>query len=128
MKNLLPVTYLASYVLSLLGNSIAGIALPLIVLQTTGSAIGAGAVGAATAIPAVLAGLFMGVVIDRINRRTSSVITDLISAAAIAALPLVDMASGLNVGWFTDHLDGSSGPRSVRSGGAARTMRYRGAL
>ena len=63
--NLLPVTYLASHVLSLLGNSIAGIALPLIVLSTTDSALGAGTVAAATAIPAVLAGLFMGVVIDR---------------------------------------------------------------
>ncbi len=73
---------------------------PLIVLQITGSALGAGSVAAATAIPAVLAGLFMGVVIDRINRRTSSVITDLISTAAIAALPIVDMVSGLNLGWF----------------------------
>ncbi|MBF4460030.1 MFS transporter [Pseudoclavibacter sp. VKM Ac-2867] len=98
--NFLPVTYLASHVLSLLGNSIAGIALPLIVLSTTGSALGAGTVAAATAIPAVLAGLFMGVVIDRINRRTSSVVTDLISAASIAALPIIDLASGLNLGWF----------------------------
>ncbi|PPF77147.1 MFS transporter [Pseudoclavibacter sp. Z016] len=98
--NLLPVTYLASHVLSLLGNSIAGIALPLIVLSTTGSALGAGTVAAATAIPAVLAGLFMGVVIDRINRRTSSVVTDLISAASIAALPIIDLVSGLNLGWF----------------------------
>lgn len=98
--NLLPVTYLASHVLSLLGNSIAGIALPLIVLSTTGSTLGAGTVAAATAIPAVLAGLFMGVIIDRINRRTSSVVTDLISAASIAALPIVDLVSGLNLGWF----------------------------
>lgn len=98
--NFLPVTYLASHVLSLLGNSIAGIALPLIVLSTTGSALGAGTVAAATAIPAVLAGLFMGVVIDRINRRTSSVVTDLISATSIAALPIVDLVSGLNLGWF----------------------------
>ncbi|PPF45975.1 MFS transporter [Pseudoclavibacter sp. AY1F1] len=98
--NLLPVTYLTSHVLSLLGNSIAGIALPLIVLSTTGSALGAGTVAAATAIPAVLAGLFMGVVIDRINRRTSSVVTDLISAASIAALPIIDLVSGLNLGWF----------------------------
>ncbi|EED6098059.1 MFS transporter, partial [Salmonella enterica subsp. enterica serovar Typhimurium] len=51
---LVPVAYLASYLLSLLGNSIAGVALPLIVLQVTGSALGAGAVAAATAIPAVL--------------------------------------------------------------------------
>lgn len=98
--NFLPVTYLASHVLSLLGNSIAGIALPLIVLSTTGSALGAGTVAAATAIPAVLAGLFMGVVIDRINRRTASVVTDLISAASIAALPIIDLLSGLNLGWF----------------------------
>ncbi|MFW2513471.1 hypothetical protein ACNI3K_06805 [Demequina sp. SO4-13] len=45
---LLPATYLASYTLSALGNSIA-------------------AVG-----PAVLAGTCMGVVIDRINRRSFS--------------------------------------------------------
>ncbi|MGI5190108.1 MFS transporter [Promicromonospora sp. CA-289599] len=96
----IPVAYLSSYLLSLLGNSIAGVALPLIVLQTTGSALGTGAVAAATAIPAVLAGLAMGVVIDRINRRTSSVVTDLVSAASVAALPVVDMVSGLNLGWF----------------------------
>ncbi|QEW03040.1 MFS transporter [Microbacterium lushaniae] len=97
---LIPFAYLASYLLSLLGNSIAGVALPLIVLQVTGSALGAGAVAAATAVPAVLAGLLMGVVIDRINRRTSSVLTDLVSAAAVAALPLIDMLSGLSLGWF----------------------------
>lgn len=98
--NHIPVVYLGSYFLSLLGNSIASIALPLIVLQTTGSVLGAGAVAAASAIPAVLAGLFMGVVIDRINRITSSVVTDLISAGAIAALPLVDLVTGLSIGWF----------------------------
>ena len=97
---LVPIAYLSSYVLSVLGNSIAAIALPLIVLQTTGSVLGAGAVAAATAVPAVLAGLLMGVVIDRINRRTSSVVTDLVSAAAIAALPLIDLFSELNLGWF----------------------------
>ena len=88
---LVPVAYLVSYLLSLLGNAIAGIALPLIVLQTTGSALGAATVAAATAVPAVLAGLFMGVVIDRVNRRTSSVLTDLISAVSVAALPVVSL-------------------------------------
>lgn len=96
----LPVAYLASYTLSALGNSIAGIVLPLVVLQTTGSALAAGTVAAATIVPAVVAGLFMGVVIDRINRRTSSILTDVISAAAMAALPIVDMITGLTVGWF----------------------------
>src|SRR5690606_38636321 len=32
--------------------------------------------------------------------RTSSVVTDLVSAAAVAALPLIDMLSGLSLGWF----------------------------
>lgn len=95
-----PVVYLASYALSLLGNSIAGVALPLIVLQTTGSVLSAGILAAATAVPAFCAGLGMGIVIDRINRRTSSVVTDLISAASVAALPVIDLVTGLNLGWF----------------------------
>jgi MFS family permease len=94
------VAYLASYLLSLLGNSLAAIALPLLMLQVTGSALGAGTVAAATAIPALLAGLFMGVVIDRINRLTSSVLTDVISALSIAALPLIDLLTDLSLGWF----------------------------
>jgi MFS family permease len=100
VMRVIPVAYLASYLLSLLGNSIAMVALPLIVLQVTGSVLGAGAVAAATAIPAVLAGLLAGVVIDRVNRRTSSLVTDIISAAAVGALPLVDLISGLDLGWF----------------------------
>ncbi|MEV0728817.1 MFS transporter [Polymorphospora sp. NPDC050346] len=94
------VTFLASDFLSLFGNAIAGVALPLIVLQTTGSVLGAGIVAAATAIPAMLGGLLTGVVIDRINRRTASIATDLISAGAVAALPVVDLLVGLELGWF----------------------------
>ncbi|SEE78561.1 MFS transporter [Ruania alba] len=93
-------TYFASYVFSLLGNSIASIAIPLVVLQSTGSVLGAGTVAAATAVPAFLAGIFMGVVIDRINRRTSSVVTDLVSAASVAALPFIDLFTDLTVGIF----------------------------
>lgn len=92
--------YLASYVLSMLGNSIAGVVLPLLVLQTTGSVLATGAVAVASALPAAVAGLVMGVVIDRINRRTAAVLTDVISALSIAALPLVDATVGLALGWF----------------------------
>jgi MFS family permease len=95
-----PVLYLASYALSLLGNSIAAVVFPLIVLQMTGSLLSTGVLVAATAVPAFLAGLFAGVVIDRINRRTSSIVSDLISAASIAALPIVDLITGLDLGWF----------------------------
>lgn len=92
--------YLASHLLSLLGNGIAAVALPLIVLQSTGSPLGMSALAASSAVPSLLVGLLGGVVIDRINRRTASVVSDVISAASIAALPLVDMVWGLNLGWF----------------------------
>ena len=92
--------YFASHVLSLLGNGIASVALPLIVLQTTGSPLGMSALATATAVPSVVVGLLSGVIIDRINRRTASVVSDIISAAAIAALPLVDMLWGLDLVWF----------------------------
>lgn len=92
--------YLGSHGLSLLGNSIAGIALPLILLQATGSILSAGFLAVATAVPAFLAGLFTGVLIDRINRRTASIAADLISAVSLAALPVVDVLTGLDLGWF----------------------------
>lgn len=92
--------YLTSYAFSSLSNSVAAVVLPLVVLATTGSALDAGIVAAATAGPAVLAGLLMGGLIDRFNRRTMSIVTDLISAAAIAALPIVDLVTGLSLWWF----------------------------
>ncbi|EOM77396.1 MFS transporter [Rhodococcus rhodnii] len=92
--------YLTSFGTSLLGNSITAIALPLLVLFTTGSPLGAGAVAIAAAVPAAVAGLLMGSLVDRINRRTAAVLSDLISAAALLILPIVDLTVGLNLGWF----------------------------
>lgn len=92
--------YLASFTASLLGNSITAIALPLVVLFTTGSPLGAGIVAIATAVPAALAGLLMGTLIDRINRRTIAILADVISAAALVILPIVHLTIGLNLGWF----------------------------
>ncbi|WP_147918136.1 MFS transporter [Ruania zhangjianzhongii] len=94
------VFYLASFGTSLLGNSITAIALPLLVLFTTGSPLGAGAVAVAAAVPSAVAGLLMGSLIDRINRRTAAILSDVISAAALLILPLIDLTVGLNLGWF----------------------------
>ena len=92
--------YLVSYFLSVLANSVAAIALPLVILTTTGSVLGAGTVAAATAVPALLAGLLMGVVIDRTNRRSISIFTDVVSAVAVAALPFLDLFTDLTIGIF----------------------------
>ena len=98
--SLVAAAYLGSHFLSLFGNGIAAVALPLIVLQTTGSPLSVGAVSAATAVPALLVGLTAGIVLDRLNRRTCSVLADIVSAVAVAAIPLVDVFWGLNMGWF----------------------------
>ncbi|GEK79677.1 MFS transporter [Agrococcus baldri] len=98
--HLVAFAYLGSHFLSLLGNGIAAVALPLIVLQITGSPLSMGIISASTAVPAVLIGLLAGFVLDRWNRRNISVASDLISAAAVAALPVVDMLWGLELWWF----------------------------
>ncbi|MGO1165813.1 MAG: MFS transporter [Janibacter sp.] len=94
------VFYLAAFGTSLLGNSITAIALPLLVLFTTGSPGGAGAVAVAAAVPSALAGLLMGSLVDRVNRRTAAILSDVISAVALVILPVVDLTIGLSLGWF----------------------------
>lgn len=92
--------YLASVATALLGNSITAIALPLVVLFTTGSPGGAGIVAVAAAVPAAFAGLLMGAFVDRFNRRTIAILSDVISAVALLILPIVHLTIGLNLGWF----------------------------
>ncbi|MDL5158843.1 MFS transporter [Actinomycetospora termitidis] len=99
----MPVTalaFLASHFLSLLGNGIAAVALPLIVLQITGSPASVGLVSTATAGPALLVGLGAGLVLDRVNRRTCSVASDVISAGAVVAIPVVELVHGLDLAWL----------------------------
>ncbi|MET0161111.1 MAG: MFS transporter [Microbacteriaceae bacterium] len=93
-------TYLASSTLSALGNAIAAVALPLLLLAATGSALGAGVLAVATAVPSVLAGVLGGALVDRMDRRLASAIADVVSAMALLALPIVDAIAGLELGWF----------------------------
>jgi MFS family permease len=92
--------YLLSDALSLLGNAVAAVALPWLVLVRTGDAAAAGVIAAAAAVPMLLAAVAGGVVIDRFGRRRTSVAADLASAAAVAAVPLVDATLGLTIGAF----------------------------
>ncbi|WP_417144490.1 MFS transporter [Raoultibacter massiliensis] len=94
------IRFLIASALSLLGNSVAGIALPLILLATTGDPLAAGTLALACAVPQVLAGVLGGAVLDRLNRRNVSIVSDIVSALCVAALPLIDMTVGLSFGWF----------------------------
>ena len=74
--------------------------LPLVLLAKTGDALAAGTLAIVRALPQILAGLLGGALLDRFNRRDLSVLSDLVSAASIAALPLIDATVGLSFGWF----------------------------
>ncbi|MFI1939464.1 MFS transporter [Streptomyces purpureus] len=92
--------YLISHGLSLLGNTVAAIALPWLVLLRTGDAAAVGLVAAASALPMLVSAVAGGVLIDRVGRRRLSVGADLASAACVAALPVVDGLLGLTLAWF----------------------------
>lgn len=92
--------YLLSGALSLLGNAVAAIALPWLILVRTGDAATAGLVAAASAAPLLVAALAGGALVDRFGRRRTSIVADAASAACVAALPLVDAAWGLTVTAF----------------------------
>lgn len=82
--------------LSLTGNVMASIALPWFVLQTTGSAVQTGLTGMAAFLPAFLAGIFGGVLVDRLGGRRMSVISDIASGLAIFAIPVLYQTIGLS--------------------------------
>lgn len=92
--------YQASNALSVLGNSIAAVVLPLLVLQTTGSVMSAGILALATGVPQFLAAVFGGVVLDRVNRQTVAVAGDVLSALAIAGIGLLNEVDGISLSWY----------------------------
>jgi MFS family permease len=79
--------------LSALGGAVAQLAVPLLVLTLTGSAVRAGAVGTAAQVAGLAARLPAGVLADRLNRRTMMLICDAIRLVAFAALA-VAVAAG----------------------------------
>lgn len=92
--------YLISDALSLLGNSIAGVVLPLVLLARTGDVLAAGSLALICAVPQFIFGILGGALLDRANRKVACVISDLISALSVALLPIVDTVWGLSFGWF----------------------------
>jgi MFS family permease len=90
----------AATALSATANGIASVVLPWLVLERTGSAAATGLVAALTALPMFFASFLSGTVVDRVGRRPTSVASDLLSAASVAALPVVDLVVGLDLWWI----------------------------
>lgn len=86
---------LTANAISISGNSLTLIGVPWFVLQTTGSPGKAGLVAMCATAPVVVSALVGGPVIDRVGRRRVSVLSDLVCALAIAAIPLLHHAGRL---------------------------------
>jgi len=93
---LLEVTNLLSGV----ANGVVTIAIPWLVLDRTGSVAAAGAVAAISALPGLLAAPLAGWAVDHFGRRIVSVISDVLSAISVAAIPIVAMATALTLPWI----------------------------
>ncbi|MEU2267859.1 MFS transporter [Streptomyces olindensis] len=75
--------------LSVLGDSFALIALPLLVLQSTGSVARMGLLTAVGGAAAVVAAVFAGAVVDRVDRRRLLIACDLVRMVLYGVIPLV---------------------------------------
>jgi MFS family permease len=87
----------AADVVSLSGNAVAQLAIPWYVLVTTGSAALTGLAVFFAFLPVVISGFFGGVIVDRIGFRRTSVIADLASSAAVAAIPALHATVGIEL-------------------------------
>jgi MFS family permease len=87
----------AADAISLSGNAVSQLAIPWYVLITTGSPALTGLAVFFNFLPVVLAGFFGGVVVDRIGFRRTSVIADVASAGAVAAIPVLEMTGGIQL-------------------------------
>jgi len=74
--------------LSVLGDSFASIAIPLLVLQATGSVAQMGLVTATMSVGQIVAGIFAGPIADRIDRRKLLIFCDALRFLLYALIPL----------------------------------------
>lgn len=84
-------------VLSTTGTRFSAIAIPWLVLTTTGSAVLTGLVGFAEMLPYVVAKALGGPLIDRIGSRRISIWCDLLSTMAVCLVPLLFWAGLLSI-------------------------------
>lgn len=78
------------------GNGITIVAFPWLVLQRNGSALDASIVAMAGTLPLLVATLIAGAAVDYLGRRRVSMISDLLSALSVAAVPVLALIFGVD--------------------------------
>ena len=75
--------------ISTIGDSLVDIAAAILVYRLTGSALSVGLVLMATAAPALVVGLFAGVIVDRYDRKRIMVVCDMLRGIFVLTIPLL---------------------------------------
>jgi MFS family permease len=73
------------------GHMMTAVAVPWLILETTGSPAQVGLAGAAIAIGAVVPAFFGGPLVDRLGLRRISVGADIVCAATVASIPILQL-------------------------------------
>lgn len=91
------IALITSYTVSVAGTSMSAIAIPWLVLTTTGSAAKTGLVAFAETAAYVAAQMLAGPIVDRVGLRRSFVVGDIAAAVAMGAIPLIYAVGGLTL-------------------------------
>lgn len=86
--------------ISLIGSQMTGVALPWLVLATTGSPAQAGLVGFVQTAARLLVGFGAGILVDWYGYRVISVVSDLGSAATLGSIAVLSARDALPFGWL----------------------------
>ena len=90
----------AGTLLTGIGNGVALVVLPWLVLDLTGSAAAAGAVASAQLVPLLVASLFSGTIVDMVGRRRTALVADVLSGVSVAVIPLLAAFDRLDLVWL----------------------------
>ncbi len=91
------VAFLGGSLVSRMGDALFTFALPWMAYELTDSSVVLATLYATEIVPVVLFGAFAGVYVDRLNRRTLLLLTDLLRALLVAVVPLLSLLGRLQI-------------------------------
>jgi MFS family permease len=86
---------LSAHAVSQTGNVVTAFAIPFYVLDIGGSGLEVGIAAFFATAPVVVGGPLGGVVVDRVGHRRASIVADVVSGAAVLAMPVLALTVGL---------------------------------
>ncbi|HEX6506184.1 MAG TPA: MFS transporter [Chloroflexota bacterium] len=93
-------TFWAGQAISTLGTSFTVFAMPLLIFKLTGSALNLSVSMAVSYVPYLLFGLVVGAWVDRLDRKLVMMVSNIVLAASIGSVPVMDAFHHLSVDWI----------------------------